>query len=247
MRSFDGQTWWLVGASEGLGLALAQKLSAAGANLVLSARTESALAAAAATLPGPARVVPMDVASDDSVAQAAAQVGQVDGLVFLAAVYWPMPAQDWDAAKVTAMCDVNLTGCARVLGQVVPQMVARKAGHILLTGSLSGFRGLPGAIGYAASKAGVMVLAESLYADLRKTGITVQVANPGFIRTRLTAMNDFKMPFIQEPEQAADLMFRHLQSGGFKRSFPRPFSWLFRGGQLLPDRLWYGMFPPKGR
>jgi short-subunit dehydrogenase len=247
MRDVKGQTWWLVGASEGLGLALAQRLSAAGATVILSARTETALQEAAATLPGPARIVPMDVASDDSVAKAAAKVGQVDGLVFLAAVYWPMRAQDWDAAKAVAMCDVNLTGCARVLGHVVPQMVARNAGHILLTGSLSGFRGLPGAIGYAASKAGVMALAESLYADLRKSGVTVQVANPGFIRTRLTAMNDFKMPFIQSPEEAADLMFRHLQSGGFKRSFPRPFSWLFRGGQLLPDRLWYGMFPPKQR
>ena len=246
MRSFAGQTWWLVGASEGLGLALARKLSAAGAKVILSARTQETLDKALATLPGPARAVAMDVASDDSVAQAAAQVGPVHGLVFLAALYWPMSAQDWDAAKATAMCDVNFTGCARVLGQVVPQMVARGSGHIVLTGSLSGFRGLPGAIGYAASKAGVMVLAESLYADLRGSGITVQVANPGFIRTRLTAMNDFKMPFIQEPEAAADLMLRHMRSGGFKRSFPRPFSWLFRGGQLLPDALWYRLFPPRG-
>ena len=245
MRSFAGQTWWLVGASEGLGLALAQRLSAAGANLILSARSADRLASAAADLPGPTRAVVMDVASDASVAEAAAQVGRIDGLVFLAAVYQPMRAQGWDAPQVTAMCDVNFTGCARVLGHVVPAMVARDAGHIVLTGSLSGFRGLPGAIGYAASKAGVMVLAESLYADLRQSGVRVQVANPGFIRTRLTAMNDFAMPFIQTPEAAADLLFRHMQKGGFKRSFPRPFSWLFRGGQFLPDALWYRLFPPK--
>ena len=109
----------------------------------------------------------------------------------------------------------------------------------------SRFRGLPGAIGYAASKAGTMVLAESLYADLRKSGITVQLANPGFIRTRLTAKNDFAMPFIMEPEAAADIMFRHMQSGRFKVSFPTLFSWLFRGGQLQPDWLYYRMFPPK--
>ena len=246
MRDVAGQTWWLVGASEGLGLALAHELSTAGASVILSARTEETLHKAAATLPGPARVVVMDVASDTSVAEAAAQAGEIHGLVFLAALYTPMRAQDWDAAQVTAMCDVNFTGCARVLGQIVPAMVARGTGHIFLTGSLSGFRGLPGAIGYAASKAGVMVLAESLYADLRGSGITVQIANPGFIRTRLTAMNDFKMPMIQEPQAAAALMFRHLTSGGFKRSFPRPFSWLFRGGQLLPDWLWYRMFPPRG-
>ena len=246
MRDVSGQTWWLVGASEGLGLALAHELSKAGACVILSARTESTLQKAAASLPGPARIIPMDIASDASVAAAAKEAGEIHGLIFLAAVYTPMRAQDWDAAAVTAMCDVNFTGCARVLGQIVPQMVARGTGHIFLTGSLSGFRGLPGAIGYAASKAGVMVMAESLYADLRATGITVQVANPGFIRTRLTALNDFKMPMIQEPKDAAALMFRHLTKGGFKRSFPRPFSWLFRGGQLLPDWLWYRMFPPKG-
>mgnify|MGYP001412523545 CR=1 FL=1 len=74
--------------------------------------------------------------------------------MFLSGVYWPQAAQAWDADQVEAMCDVNFTGCARVLGAVVPRMVARGSGHIVLTGSLSGFRGLPGAIGYAASKAG---------------------------------------------------------------------------------------------
>lgn len=245
MRTFGGKIYWLVGASEGLGLALAQRLSAAGASLILSARSEDQLAKAADTLPGPVRIIPMDVASDDSVAHAAGRAGPIDGLVFLAAVYWPMHAQAWDAAKATQMCDVNLTGCARVLGQVLPRMVDRDAGHIVLTGSLSGFRGLPGAIGYAASKAGLMSLAESLYADLRQTGVAVQLVNPGFIRTRLTAMNDFSMPFIQSPDEAAALMFRHMEQGGFKRSFPRPFSWLFRGGQFLPDWLWYRMFPPR--
>ena len=69
-----------------------------------------------------------------------------------------------------------------------------------------------------------MVLAESLYADLRQTGVTVQLANPGFIRTRLTAKNDFTMPFIMEPEAAADIMFRHMASGGFKISFGMMFA-----------------------
>jgi short-subunit dehydrogenase len=78
--------------------------------------------------------------------------------------------------------NINFTGCVRVIGAALPAMVARDKGHIVITGSLSGFRGLPGAIGYAASKAGTMVLAESLYADLRKTGVTVQLANPGFIQ-----------------------------------------------------------------
>ena len=245
MRSFAGKRYWLVGASEGLGLALAHKLSAAGAELILSARNPETLAKAVAGLPGKATALPVDVGSSDSVAEAAARLGDLDGMVFLAGVYWPMRAQDWDAKAAEAMADINFTGCIRAVGAALPGMLAKDRGHLVITGSLSGFRGLPGAIGYAASKAGTMVLAESLYADLRKTGIAVQLANPGFIRTRLTAKNDFTMPFIMEPEAAAEIMFRHMQSDRFKVNFPTVFSWLFRGGQFLPDWLYYRMFPPR--
>ncbi len=245
MREFAGKRYWLVGASEGLGLALAHLMSRAGADLILSARNPDALATAVASLPGKASALPVDVGSSDSVKTAAAALGDIDGVVFLAGVYWPVDAKAWDAAHVEAMCDVNFTGCARVIGAVLPGMVARGHGHIVITGSLSDFRGLPGAIGYSASKAGTMVLAESLHADLRQTGIAVQLTNPGFIKTRLTAKNDFTMPFIMEPEAAADIMFAHMQTSRFKTSFPTLFSWLFRGGQFLPDWLYYRMFPPR--
>jgi short-subunit dehydrogenase len=245
MRKFQGKRYWLVGASEGLGLALARMLSAAGAEVILSARNEATLKEAAASLSGPVTILPVDVGSTDSVTAAAAQLPQLDGMVFLAGVYWPMRAQDWDAKAAEAMANINFTGAIRAVGAALPPMVARNKGHIVITGSLSGFRGLPGAIGYAASKAGTMVLAESLYADLRNSGVTVQLANPGFIRTRLTAKNDFAMPFIMDPEAAAGIMFRHMQAGGFKISFPTVFSWLFRGGNFLPDSIYYRMFPPK--
>jgi len=245
MRDFAGKRYWLVGASEGLGLALARRLSAAGAERVLSARSAGPLETAVASLPGKATALPVDVGASDSVTAAAARLGHLDGVVFLAGVYTPMRAQDWDAEAAEAMANVNFTGCLRAVGAVLPGMVARGTGHVVITGSLSGFRGLPGAIGYAASKAGTMVLAESLYADLRRTGIAVQLANPGFIRTRLTDKNDFAMPFIMAPEAAAAIMFRHMQSRRFKISFPTLFSLLFRGGNFLPDALYYAMFPPR--
>ncbi len=242
MRKLSGKTYWLVGASEGLGRALAARLSAAGVTLVLSARNADSLHALAADLPGPARVVPCDVADRESVIAAAQQAGAVDGLVYLAGVYWPFPAQRWAPDKVEAMFDVNLTGAARVLGQVVPDMVARDAGHIVLTGSLSGYRGLPGAIGYASSKAGLMHLAESMHCDLRATGVDVQLASPGFIRTRLTDKNDFHMPFLMEPDRAADEMVTLMRHGGLQRAFPRLFSLLFRGANFLPDWAYYRLF-----
>lgn len=243
MMNWQGKRYWLIGASEGLGAALARKLSSAGVEVILSARSEDRLKELVAELPGIASYVTLDVSDRASVEAAAAEVGQIDGMIYLAGVYWPMKAQDWNAEQAEAMADVNFTGAMRAVGAVVPAMVARDAGHIVITGSLSGFRGLPGAIGYSASKAGTMALAESLHADLRKTGVRVQVANPGFIRTRLTDKNDFKMPFLMEPEDAAQEVFELMNDEGtFKRSFPRSFSLLFRASQFMPDWMYYRLF-----
>jgi NADP-dependent 3-hydroxy acid dehydrogenase YdfG len=243
MTDWTGKRYWLVGASEGLGAALANKISAAGAEVIVSARNAERLAELVETLPGPARAVPVDVSDDASVAKAAEEVGEIDGVVYLAGVYWPQPSTRWTPDQVTAMADVNFTGAVRVLGAVVPAMVARDAGHVVLTGSLSGFRGLPRAIGYASSKAGVMHLAESMRADLWRTGVRVQLANPGFIKTRLTDKNDFHMPFLMTPEEAAGEMFTLMENErAFQRHFPRLFSYLFRLSRFLPDWAYYRVF-----
>ncbi|SDY59590.1 SDR family NAD(P)-dependent oxidoreductase [Citreimonas salinaria] len=241
MRDWIGKRYWLVGASEGLGEALAHALSRAGAELVLTARSQDKLETLAQALPGRAVVEPGDVTDADGL-QAIFDRHEIDGVVQMAGVYWPFGAKNWNAEKATTMADVNFTGAIRLMGVVLPRFVARDAGHIVLTGSLSGFRGLPGSAPYVATKAGIMALAESLYADLRRTGVEVQLVNPGFVRTRLTAKNDFKMPFIMEPEDAARRMFEHMNSGNFKRSFPTGFSYVFRGGQFLPDGLYYRLF-----
>jgi NADP-dependent 3-hydroxy acid dehydrogenase YdfG len=238
-----GKRYWLVGASEGLGLALAQKLNTAGAEVIVSGRNKDRLDEVVAGLPGRARAVAVDVGDEASVAQAAEEIGEIDGMVFLAGVYWPMPATDWNAEQAIAMADVNFTGAVRVLSHVVPQMVARDAGHIVMTGSLAGFRGLPGAVGYGASKAAVMSLTESLRADLWRTGVRVQLANPGFIKTRLTDKNAFHMPFLMTPEQAAQEMFELMcDKAAFDRSFPGLFSLVFRLSRFLPNWLYYRLF-----
>lgn len=242
MRNWQGKRYWLVGASEGLGKALAHRINAAGAEVILSARSADTLKDAAEAMPGKASYQTIDIADGESVKAAAEAVGDVDGVVLLAGVYWPFGADEWDADKATAMVDINFTGFVRVLGQVVPAMVAKDAGHIVITSSLTGFRGLPGSIGYTASKAATMSLAECMYADLRKTGVDVQVANPGFIKTRLTDKNDFKMPFIMDPEDAAKAMFDHMNTDHFKTSFPMLFSLVFRLSQFLPDWAYFRIF-----
>lgn len=242
MREWQGKRYWLVGASEGLGRALAHVMSRAGAEVVVSARSKDRLAELVTELPGKASYVTVDVADRNAVEAAAAQVGRIDGVVYLAGVYWPMTASEWDNEKADLMGQVNYLGASRVVGAVIGDMVARGQGHVVLTGSLSGFRGLPGAIGYAASKSGVMALAESMQADLRTSPIEVQLVNPGFIKTRLTDQNDFNMPFIMTPQDAAQRMFEHMNTDRFKTSFPRVFSWVFRLSQFLPDWLYYRLF-----
>lgn len=242
MRDWKGKRYWLVGASDGLGAALARRMSAAGAHVIVSARSEDKLRALVDDLPNEASFQTVDVSDDDSVRSAADAIGKIDGVVFLAGVYWPFGADEWDADQATAMADINFTGLVRVMGRVVPQFVSRDQGHIVITSSLTGFRGLPGSIGYTASKAGTMSLAECMYADLWRTGVDVQVANPGFIETQLTAKNDFRMPFIMSPEQAAEEMFALMNSKKFKKSFPWLFSLVFRGSQFLPDWLYFRLF-----
>lgn len=241
MPDISGRRYWLVGASEGLGRALAEALDAEGASLILSARTAERLESLAGELRD-ARALPLDVTDPESVSNAAQKLEKIDGVIYNAGAYDPVNATDWRPDAVRQMAQVNFLGALNVLGEVLPGMVARGHGHIVLVGSLSGFRGLPGAIGYGASKAGLMHLAENLALDLRGSGITVQRVNPGFIATRLTAKNDFRMPQIMEAEEAAEHVLRAMRSGRFSTSFPAPFSWVFTLGQHLPLSLFQRIF-----
>lgn len=242
MREWSGKRYWLVGASEGLGRALAEKMSRAGAELILSARSGDRLRELAATLPGRTTCVPMDIADRDSVYEACQEIGEIDGLVFLAGIATLIRAQDWDAEKVEQMFDVNLTGAARVIGQVIGPMVARDDGHIVMIGSLSAYRGLPGSIGYSASKAGLMALAESMHGDLRDTNVLVQLANPGYIATRMQDDNPHSKPFMMIPDQAAQHVFEQMNTDTFHKAFPFGFSLLFRFSRFLPTGLYEWIF-----
>jgi len=239
-RPWRGRTYWLVGASEGLGRALAEELAGAGARLCLSARDRNRLEDLAAGLPSNPIVAPLDARDRASVEAAFADLPPLDGVIYCAGAYEPVAAQDWDAGAVETMFDVNLTGAARVLGAALPALVRQGGGHVVLVGSLAGLTGLPRSIGYGASKAGLIHLAECIRADLPRGAFKVQVVNPGFVETRLTAKNDFKMPFIMPPDEAARRTRRIMESDRFRGYFPRRFALAFRLARLLPDGV---LFP----
>ena len=137
------------------------------------------------------------------------------------------------------MADVNFMGGMRVLGEVTPKFVGQGQGDITGIGSLAGYRGLPKAIGYGASKAALVSLAETMRHDLKDTGVTVRLINPGFIKTRLTEKNSFAMPMLMQAEDAAARVVQAMRTERFRTDFPRPFSWVMKSLQFLPDLLIY--------
>ncbi len=153
--SLRGKKYWIVGASEGLGRELVVALSKLGVELVISARNEDRLTELA-SITG-AKVLTLDVTNKKAVKLAGESIGPLDGVIYAAGVYTPVNAAAWNANEVEHRIDINFTGAVRVLAAVVPRFVEFGKGHIVIIGSLSGFRGLSGALGYGASKAGIML------------------------------------------------------------------------------------------
>jgi len=240
---------WLIGASDGIGAALAIRLAKDGYKLALSARNVEQLELLSLTLTGTGHlVVPLDVRDPISVIAAWktieknwAELGEPQLFIYSAGAYEPMSAKAFDLNSAETMVEVNLTGAFRALGCILPLFIARDSGHIVLIGSVAGYRGLPNAIGYGASKAAINHLAENLKLDLCDTKIKVQRVCPSFVKTRLTNKNDFSMPFLVSPEIAADRIADGLKSTRFEIRFPWQMALISSVLSLLPPRAYFAI------
>lgn len=244
IRDWRGQRVWLVGASTGIGEALAHALSARGARLALSGRRAEALETVAEAVGG-AEVLPLDITAAGAVADAWAALldrwGGCDVVIFLAGAYQPTPAAELRAEAIHATVAVNLSATMAGVAAVLPAMLARGAGHVAVVSSVAGYSGLPRACVYGATKAGLINFAESLFLELRPCGIGVHVINPGFVATRLTAGNDFTMPALIDPPTAAEAVVEGFRRGEFDIHFPKRFSRVLKLLRLLPYRLYFAL------
>lgn len=229
---------WLIGASSGIGAALAAQLHAAGYRLLLSARSLEGLKETAARCDHKPHLLPCDVT--DKAAVAALELPFTpDIVIYNAGAYTPMGAMAFDLDKAETMLETNLTGAFRVVAKILPLFLAQNKGHIVLVGSVAAYAGLPNAIGYGASKAGIYHFAQNLKLDLAKTDLKVQVVSPGFVKTRLTDQNNFNMPFIMDVDKAAARIVSGLKSESFEIAFPKRFVYILKTLSLLPAWLYF--------
>ncbi len=242
IQDWRGVRVWVVGASTGIGAATAQHLLSLGARVALSARNETALKQLAAGSDN-AMILPLDVTNRSQLLEARDQLMAawqgVDLVLMVAGVYREMRADAIDIDAVEQMLDVNLRAVFHVLDAVLPTMLAQGRGGVGIVSSVAGFGGLPRALGYGPTKAALINLAETLYLDLHAKGLGVYLINPGFVDTPATKQNDFEMPALISPQEAAVQIVRGMERGEFHIHFPHRFTNWLRFAQLLPYRAYF--------
>lgn len=237
----DNKIAWITGAGTGIGRAVAIKLAQEGWTVAISARTIAHLEETAAQIPDRIYPFPLDVRDSDAVLNACVtieeQLGAISLVMLSAGIYQRDSASRFDSARFAETVDVNLMGTVRCLSAVMPRMLERQVGRILVVASVAGYTGLPGAAAYGASKAALINMCEALYPELSISNVSLSVVNPGFVDTPLTKKNDFPMPFLISEEQAANHIMRGLRSNRFEIAFPWRMVFVTKFLALLPTCL----------
>ncbi|HEY3102317.1 MAG TPA: SDR family NAD(P)-dependent oxidoreductase [Pyrinomonadaceae bacterium] len=252
--NWANQVVLITGASSGIGRGLALELARRGANLGLVARRKEVLDEIVEDIRAQTnanggdsqavRVValPADVQDAQSMRAAAdrlqAEFGRIDVLIANAGIGATNDAAELDAAKVANVINVNVIGVANSVAAVVPEMVKRGSGHLVVISSLAAYRGLPKSAAYCASKAAVSAMFESLRLDLNPRGIDVTIVHPGFIKTPLTAGRQAKLPWLQELEPAVKKIVKAIERRKKSFAFPWQLATIVRAGMFMPNAMY---------
>jgi NAD(P)-dependent dehydrogenase (short-subunit alcohol dehydrogenase family) len=235
---------WVTGASQGIGEAVCLRLARDGWTVIASARSADKLEALAAKAEC-SRIVPLplDVTDGERVQLAVETIKTMHGPIALAVLnagtYLPDNAETVTDQTLRPTVELNLLSVARCIEVLVPAMRSAGKGHVQVVSSVSGYRGLPDAVSYGATKAALINMAESMKLDFDRLGLRLQLVNPGFVKTPLTDRNSFPMPFLVTAEKAADRMVDGLARNSFEITFPRRFTFLIKILRCLPYALYF--------
>ena len=230
---------WITGASTGIGRELALQMAAAGVKVAVSARSlEKLQNLGPNTFPYPLDVTNAQ-ACQETLEKIERELGAIDLTIFGAGTYTEVSALHIDAQLFAIILSTNYLGTVNCLAAVLPKMLGRKQGHISWIASATAYRGLPKAAAYGPSKAALLSLAESLKPELDPQGITISVINPGFVATPMTSKNDFPMPFLMQPQDAAARTLKGLAQRKFEISYPTRLVAILKFARLLPYGLYF--------
>jgi NAD(P)-dependent dehydrogenase (short-subunit alcohol dehydrogenase family) len=247
---------WVTGASAGIGRGVALELARRGYEVHATARRADelqSLAGEAEGLKGSIVPAPGDVTDRQGIARlvAAIEARRPIALAFLnAGGNIPDAPGDFGGDGFAHTFALNVQGVANSLNPVLNAMRSRRRGQIAITGSIAGYGGLPGAGAYPPSKAAVISLAVGARFAAAPHNVTIQIVNPGYVKTPLTSGNRFPMPFLMECDEASRRICNGFERGGFEVRFPRPLVWILKALGLLPYSAYFallGMGGPRGK
>ena len=244
--SLDGARVWITGASSGIGEAIIAPLVARKARVAISARRAGRLteiAGAWQARGADVRAFPLDVLDLAAVRRTVAEIEQVFGGIDLAILnagsHVPGENRIFDGQQFADNMALNYLGMVYGIDAVLPGMLSRGRGHIAGVASAAGFRAVPAAAAYGASKAAVIHMLDSIRFELEPRGIAVTVVNPGFVKTPLTDRNRYPMPFLMPVDRAAEALIRGLEAGRREVHFPRIFTLTLKFLRILPYPIYH--------
>jgi NAD(P)-dependent dehydrogenase (short-subunit alcohol dehydrogenase family) len=237
---------WVTGAGKGIGRALALELAEAGWIVAASTRSGTDLVTLETEcVSDRIHGYPLDV-TDEMLTSATVdliekKLGPIDLAILNAGTHLPVSADRFRTQDIRQLVETNIMGTANCLAVIMPKLIERRGGRIAVMASLAGYRGLPTAAGYGATKAALIAMCEALSPELCRHGVRLSVINPGFVKTPLTDRNDFPMPFLITAEEAAKRIMWGLDNDAFEISFPFRFALLMKVLRILPDRLFFAL------
>jgi short-subunit dehydrogenase len=234
---------WITGASSGIGKALAIKFAEKGWIVAASARRENLLEDLNKFNPN-IYSFPLDVTEIENCKLIANKIieefGGIDICVFGTGMHDPKSEKRFNLNKIREIMEVNYFGTMNSINSIYEYFSEKKNGQISIISSVAGYRGLPAAGAYCASKAALTSYAESLNFDMKMKNVRVSLISPGFIKTPMTDQNDFPMPMIKSPEFAANEIFKGLtEKKSFEIHFPKAFTYFLKFLQILPSSIYF--------